>query len=177
MKRLFFALWPNDQTRQHCMQVMNRLPTGQQQLVDVNNLHVTLVFIGSVDSTLEETLIRIGGELPVSDMLITFDQLTFWRKPKILCLTGHSQNKALPLLVEQLSSRVQPLPIKLDERPYQAHVTLARKAERNVNIAFEPITWHANTFCLVESCSLPQGVRYQVLHTWPTQRSTLYPTP
>lgn len=167
MKRLFFALWPDDQTRQNCIQIMSMLPASQQQLVDVNNLHVTLVFMGGVDSSTEEALLRIGAEIPVSDMSITFDQLNFWQKPKILCLTGHSQNNALPFLVEQLSSRVKQLPIKLDERPYQAHVTLARKAEKNVNIAFEPITWRANTFCLVESCSLPQGVRYQVLHTWP----------
>lgn len=167
MKRLFFALWPDDQTRQNCLQIMHKLPAGQQQLVDVKNLHVTLVFIGGVDTATEEALLQIGAERPVSDMIIAFDQLSFWQKPEILCLTGHSLNNALPCLVEQLIKRVKQLPIMLDERPYQAHVTLARKAKQAVNVEFEPILWQSNSFCLVESQSSPQGVHYEVLCTWP----------
>jgi RNA 2',3'-cyclic 3'-phosphodiesterase len=167
MKRLFFALWPDDQTRQNCVQVMKMLPASQHQPVDPANLHVTLVFLGGVDSLTEAALLHAAADIPVNEMSIRFDHLSFWKKPEVLCLTGGSLDGTLPLLVEALTNRVQPLAITPDERPYQAHVTLARKAKQAVAVAFEPIIWRSDSFCLVESCSSPEGIRYQVLRTWP----------
>jgi RNA 2',3'-cyclic 3'-phosphodiesterase len=164
LKRLFFALWPDDQTRQRCIDLQHILPIDNP--VASNNLHVTLVFLGQINQETKQLLVKQAENITVPDMTIVFDQLAFWKKPQVLCLTGYSPDNCLNALVQVLTEQVKELSISVDERPYQAHVTLARKVKETVKMDFEPIFWHSRAFCLVQSCSLPTGVEYRVLHTW-----------
>lgn len=178
MKRLFFALWPDPETRAQCAAVSAALkPAGRP--VQPDNLHVTLVFLGSVDAETETKLVETAEKIAFAKISVRFDSLDYWRRPRIICLSGKPEDSSVNLLVEQLNALAAALEIPTDDRPYQAHVTLIRKASKLPSLIFEPIVWQSDSFCLVESCSTPEGVAYRVLKTWrisePQQSAELEP--
>lgn len=166
MKRLFFALWPDEPTRQACAEVARTLKRSGGKRVLPENLHVTLVFLGSVDEATEAALISAANAIAAPKLTITFDRLDFWRKPRILCLTGRTEGGELKALVAELNAASQALGIEIDTRPYTPHVTLFRKIKDARPITFEPVVWRADSFCLVESRTLPEGVEYRVIKEW-----------
>jgi 2'-5' RNA ligase len=55
----------------------------------------------------------------------------------------------------------------LEERPFTAHVTLARDTRRAVgSLELPPIDWPVDDFVLVRSRPSPQGSRYEVIGRW-----------
>lgn len=169
-KRLFFALWPDPETRAKCAAVSAALKQAGRP-VHPDNLHITLVFLGSIAEATETKLVAAASAITFEKLSITFDKLDYWRRPRIICLSGKPEGEALALLVGQLNSIAAALKIPTDDRPYQAHVTLLRKAGRLPPLTFEPVVWPADSFALVESCSTQEGVVYRVLKTWPTGQS------
>jgi 2'-5' RNA ligase len=169
LKRLFFALWPDSETRAKCAAISATLKSFGRP-VNPDNLHATLVFLGSVDEAIETKLIDSASAVNFAKISIRFDSLNYWRRPRIICLCGKPEDSAAALLVEQLNTLAAALEIPTDDRPYQAHITLLRKANKLPPLAFEPIIWQSDAFCLVESCSTPEGVAYRVLKTWQIPR-------
>ncbi|CCE22094.1 RNA 2',3'-cyclic phosphodiesterase [Methylotuvimicrobium alcaliphilum] len=168
MKRLFFALWPDEAVRRQCTELAHRLLKAEDRSVNPGNLHVTLVFLGAVGDVLESAMVQAAGEMKkLQPVAIHFDELSFWRKPGIICLTSSNPDDKAMILAEHLSALVSSFGHSIDERSYRPHVTLIRKAKQSVQTEFEPIIWHSNTFCLVESCSAPGGVDYRVIRQWP----------
>lgn len=164
-KRLFFALWPDEKIRENCAAVSARLKKAGRQ-VHPDNLHVTLIFLGSIDAQTEAKIVDAASLIRFENVSITFDTLDYWRRPRIICLSGKPEGPSLRHLVENLNTIAAGLNIPTDDRPYQAHVTLLRKANKLPPLNFEPIAWEAGSFCLVESCSTPEGVVYNILKTW-----------
>lgn len=167
VKRLFFALWPDDATRQQCRTVVKKIADKEFRPVAAGYLHVTLVFLGNINADQEAAISEAAGALTVPEMELTFASLDFWKKPQVLCLTSHRFSKEVSILVEQLTAIVTRYGIAVDERPFKPHVTLARKAKADPAVVeFEPIVWHADAFCLVESSSTAKGVEYRVIKRW-----------
>lgn len=172
MKRLFFALWPDAETRQCCADVSAACKRVTGREVHPDNLHVTLIFLGGIDEPTEAALLMAASEVMFDRISIKFDKLCYWRRPRIICLTGEPEDSAVTNLVEKLNAIAASLGIGIDTRPFHAHVTLIRKASKLPEISFEPILWKADAFCLVESRSTPDGVLYRVLKTWKGIRAT-----
>lgn len=168
MKRLFFALWPDDETRLQIDALNQSIDMPGRKLVP-ENLHITLVFLGNVEDDIAKAIQRDASMIQGSPITLQFDELDFWRRPRVLCLTCHRQPKNLYSLVNALTRMVAAYPVRLDKRPYRAHITLARKAQQRPMKTFRPITVHAREFALVESVSTDNGVKYEVLQTWPLQ--------
>ena len=166
MKRLFFALWPSDQTRKQIQTFNHALKLHNIKLIKADNLHITLIFLGNTNVKSELMLRQKVKDIKVQPFVLHFDQLEFWRKPKVLCLTTQQYDPQLSILVADLKSIVEQCGISIDESLYKPHITLARKARRLINIDVHPMEWQANSFCLLESCSTPEGVHYQVLQRW-----------
>jgi 2'-5' RNA ligase len=97
---------------------------------------------------------------------LRFDQLSYWRKPRILCLTCSRPDAAALQLAADISAPLAALQIDLDTRPYSPHVTIARHVTVKPEIVFEPLPWRAEEFALVESVATRNGTVYQPLHTW-----------
>lgn len=131
-----------------------------------SNLHVTLVFLGNIDSCKQSAITQAAAKIVIRPMSLLFNRLSYWKKPAVVCLLAEQVDPAVSSLVSQLSMSARQLGIELDERPYKPHVTLLRKAKSQVDIDFNPIHWHADSFCLVESCSTPTGVEYRVIERW-----------
>jgi len=171
--RLFFALWPDEQTRLNLVRLNQSIETKGFKPVQAHNLHATLVFLGSVDGASELLIKYSVREILAKPFVLTFDQLSYWSKPKILCLTcSHIPDEA-GLLVTALNREVASCGLQTDTRPYLPHITLARHARYLPDIIIEPIVWRAEAFVLAESCSEPGGVNYKVKQHWPFGKATV----
>ena len=167
VKRLFFALWPSDKSRKRIINFNYLIPSAHLKKVKVDNLHVTLVFLGNVDTESELMLRQSVNGIKVEPFKLHFDQLAYWSKPRILCLLSGHYDEQLFSLFSQLKRMVEQCGIKTEERPYKPHITVVRKASKLIDINPFSIEWPVQSFCLVESCSTEDGVRYQVLQRWP----------
>lgn len=166
MKRLFFGLWPEPSLRLECSQILGKIDRKHLQPVAAKNLHVTLVFLGQVNNQQEAAICVAADTLKVPALSINFDKLNYWQKPGILCLTSSCFDQQLTQLAAELSAIATAHGISVDDRPYKPHVTLARKAKAAVELEFAPVVWRAERFCLLESCSLVDGVEYSVVREW-----------
>ncbi len=169
--RLFFALWPDDETRQALARLGQTLGAKQFKWVPPHNLHVTLAFLGQVGSEVEVSVKQSAAAIVVPAFELVFGSVSYWSSPKVLCLTCR---QAVPdeamVLATALMEAALNCGLQMDTRPYIPHITLARKARYLPGAQFEPIIWRAETFCLVESCSGPDGVCYKVIQQWPLSK-------
>ncbi|MGR9072050.1 MAG: RNA 2',3'-cyclic phosphodiesterase [Gammaproteobacteria bacterium] len=167
MKKLFFALWPDEAVRLHTAGLLRGMQNLPLKPVTPDNVHVTLVFLGNVSEEDETILAARAGEIVSAPFEMRLDRLSFWRKPQILCLTPQHLASEVLALVENINRMVSSCGLPVETRPYKPHVTLARKARSKPDMPFEPIVWRADAFCLVQSVSTEQGVHYRVLQNWP----------
>lgn len=166
MKRLFFALWPDQETRARLAGIIANLDALELKPVQARNIHVTLVFLGMVEEAKIATIKQQAAEISIKPFKIVFDQLHYWHKPKVLCFGCSDSPQEILHLAGALSRMASDVRIETDKRAYFAHVTLARKVRKKTELDFEPVIWRADSFCLVESITDPDGPRYYVTQTW-----------
>jgi len=161
-RRLFFALWPDARQRERLRDaIAPAVRTIEGRAVDRRNWHVTLAFIGAFpDERLPELLGRTAG-IEVEPFRLVFDRLEFWARPKIACVGVATVPGELQALVDRLNGVLADLGVRVEDRAYRPHITVARNArafatERLAQRAV--IEWSG--FALVESVSGPGGVSY-----------------
>lgn len=165
--RLFLALWPDDASRPALARISRLLEAKGLHPVKLNNLHATLVFLGSVDQSTRLLIEHRVADIAVEPFTLTFDQLSYWSQGKLICLTCLQPAIEALKLAAVLNTAVASCGLATDKRPYIPHVTLARHARSLPDIAIEPVAWRAEAFCLAESRAEPDGVYYQVIRRWP----------
>lgn len=168
VRRLFLALWPNAAVRSALVDVQRHFPPGTGRAVDGDNLHITLVFLGSTPAErrycIEEAL--AGIEIP--SFILQLDQLGYWRKPQVLWVGSDTAPAPLTTLVGIVTKAATQCGCMLDTRPFQPHLTLFRKVGKPPRAlpVMAPILWPAGSFAMVESLTAASGVCYKVLKTW-----------
>ncbi|NJN46577.1 MAG: RNA 2',3'-cyclic phosphodiesterase [Candidatus Competibacteraceae bacterium] len=166
-RRLFLALWPNSTQR---LQIADcaRLLTGGRA-VKAENLHLTLVFLGTTDHQRQQCYERALQDIQVPPLILTLDTLGCWPKPRILWLGTSRPSTGLANLVQELLNRLIGCGFKPETRPFHAHVTLARRFPGPMpdTAVARPVTWAIKRVALVESCRLAGRVHYRVLRYWP----------
>jgi 2'-5' RNA ligase len=167
LKRLFFALWPEEIVRQRCASLSGKL-NAPGILVSETNLHVTLLFLGRISAAQQALVTAEVGKLPVHSMSLTFDRLCFWKKPAVLCLTANQFDQNVSVLNESLTLIARQQGIAVENRPFKPHVTLVKRANSELELDFAPIVWRSNGLCLIESCLGSNGVEYRVIQRWIT---------
>lgn len=165
-RRLFVALWPDNVTRQRCATISSALVSGQAQPVAAANIHVTLLFLGNIAADTEAAFKLAAASIAIPTIRLCFDQLSYWKRPGILCLTASEPNQEAIRFVEQLTVLANKLGIAIDTRPFTPHVTLVKKTSSLTPMAFEPVFWQSNSVCLVESLPKTNGVSYRLVETW-----------
>lgn len=173
-RRVFFALWPDEAQRQeleHAAAKAVRRSGGRP--VPSSSLHVTLAFLGSVATARIPELQGIAKHIaPLLAMqarlALTFARLAHWQEAQILCaLTAAESQGAIPLAVA-LQEATAALGLTPDRRPFQAHVTLARKVVRPGPLPrLPPVTWHFDAYALMDSRTEPSGPVYSVIESYP----------
>lgn len=168
MSRYFFALWPDSNTRDRLIEVCQKLPAGTGRFVPGQNLHITLAFLGSLDSVVVGDLRQGAAAIKAAPFSLELDETGWWRKPRVVWLGATQIPPALLGLIAAVNNLLLARGIRPDNRPYQPHLTVARKAAaRPPRLDFKPIEWQIDSFCLVQSDTLPEGAVYEVIETWP----------
>lgn len=173
--KLFFALWPDDKTRQALERLNLTIASAKLKWVPPDNFHVTLAFLGHVDTNSELLIKQHVADIAAQPFALAFDNLSYWSKPRILCLTCSRPAQEAAALAAALQSAAANYGLHTDTRPYIPHITLSRHAGHLPEVNIEPIIWRAGTFCLAESCSEPDGVHYKIIQQWPLLKPAANP--
>ncbi|MGO9932049.1 MAG: RNA 2',3'-cyclic phosphodiesterase [Steroidobacteraceae bacterium] len=163
--RLFFALWPDLQTKKQLAGAAAKLSRAvPSPLVPAGNYHVTLAFLGEVPSSRLPGLLKAGAMQQAPRCTITFDAAEYWPNSRIVVAAAQNPPAGLRKLWEQLHKD-----LALQSGPaLRAHVTLARKvAQAPVLPAMSPIVWSTSSFGLFRSETSGVESAYTVVDTWP----------
>ncbi len=142
--------------------------------VDAGNLHVTLVFLGSVPQRrlpelAEAARVAAGGADSGKDPLeLAFDHLEYWRAAQLLCALPPEPPEAAIGLARRLQDVLAGQGFAPDLKPFRPHVTVVRKVSRPGHITkMHPVVWSFTELALVESRTLPEGPVYSVVASYP----------
>jgi len=166
--RLFFALWPDDAVRAELARwsrELHALCGGRTTLLE--NLHVTLAFLGSVEEAQVAEVERAAGEVAPKAVSLVLDQPGYWKHNRIAWAGASVVPPELEALVSELRGALAKSRIGFDAKPFASHVTLLRDArEPKAMPALDPIPWKVDGFSLVGSVTLPRGSRYEIRRSW-----------
>ena len=167
MKRLFFALWPDDSVHARLAEQARLLPINTGRRVPPENFHITLVFLGNVEEQAIPVLTGAAEGISTPRFRLQINHCGWWKRAKVAWLAPAYTPEPLLELVRQLNHQARLAGLPVDERDYSPHLTVARKLTRPLNpCTFEPIQWDVREFCLVESVTHEKGARYRVLQSW-----------
>lgn len=167
-KRLFFALWPDEQVvrkiKQHAIKYFSDC---QGRILEKSNWHITLAYFGVSDVKTQACLEQQAEKIKSKSFELSLSQCGFWKKPAVAWLAPSTIPEELHQLAFELQQALIPCGYKPELRDYQPHVTLVRKAKQSPSInEIQAIPWFVDKFCLVESKTEAQGASYTVLKTW-----------
>ena len=129
---------------------------------------MTLHFVGNTSFEEMSCLDRQAHLAQAESFELTLDFSGYFKKPQVLWIGSHTSPRALYDLQNNLGQHLQTCGYTPESRPYSPHVTVARKIfEAPTAVSLEPISWQVNRFVLVNSISIPDGVRYEVVESYP----------
>ncbi|CAB4244583.1 putative RNA 2',3'-cyclic phosphodiesterase [Methylacidimicrobium sp. AP8] len=180
--RLFFALWPSprEQVRfREAAQGFER--TVSCRWTAQENLHLTLLFLPSVDEERIDSLISLVTPCALPRICLHLDRLLLQPAGRegLLWLAPSERSAALEHLVESLRKGLPAAGVPRREGPpFFPHITLARRvilptSRRSggrqpvlLHRLACPIDWSVREMALVRSETLPEGSRYRRLASW-----------
>lgn len=167
-ERLFFALWPDDALRQQLTQCRDTLAAHRDgRPVPAENLHLTLAFLGRTDARQRACVEAMADAIHCPPFELRLNRSGYWPRPRVLWIAPAEMPEALTSLAMALHTAAEGCGLKLDARPYRAHITLMRKLVRPPQDAdCPPLDWPVDRFVLVRSSTFPQGVKYEVVREW-----------
>jgi 2'-5' RNA ligase len=167
-QRLFFALWPHDEVRVKVTKLRQSLHHLRGKPVAEDNLHITLVFIGAIDSRMRVCLETRAGEVEGKAFELRLLRLGHFPRPKVIWLGPDQTPESARSLVDTLNARLQVCGLRPERRAFSAHMTLFRKAgPADLTLIGDPIQWKVDSFFLVESQTRPEGVQYRLVRQFP----------
>jgi len=144
--RIFFAIEIPELLKEGVSQYQSSLKKAYKtrgiRWTKPNNLHITLQFLGHVQSQDLDRLIqcvqkklRLGISFPV----IRFGELQFFPssfRPRVIVLNVIPPNELMPLS-QLVGQGIQDAHYEIEHKPYRAHLTLGRiKQPRDINLQF-----------------------------------------
>jgi 2'-5' RNA ligase len=137
--------------------------------------HVTLVFLGEVDDESRNRLVKELANVRQTRLTLRIEGLGVFQRAGILhAEVGVTQE--LLRLYEAVAAAVKRVGLEVEDRPYRAHITLARSRNRDGRKTIERLRrtvesreqqrlnerWDVTEFLFYESQLSPGGSRYVV---------------
>jgi 2'-5' RNA ligase len=162
-------LWPGPEARDRLLASVAPVIEGSGGIpVPTGNLHLTLVFLGSVPEEQLADVRAVAAAIRIPPIALTLDQIEYWRKPQMLCATASAPAPDAAALAASLFRALVEQQFSPDSKPFRVHLTLVRKAGRAVApLAIPPVRMAFDDFALVESRTESGGASYSVLGKWP----------
>jgi 2'-5' RNA ligase len=168
--RLFFALWPDQAVRRQIVSNLEHqdIDFKHCRLVSSNNLHMTLHFIGNTSLDEMACLERQASAVCAEPFNLMIDYSGYFKKPKVIWFACQQVPQALYDLHRALGQQISQCAFEPEQRPYSPHITVVRKINTELPaVPLKPIPWKVDRFVLIESISIPGGVRYQIVKSYP----------
>jgi 2'-5' RNA ligase len=168
-ERFFFALWPNYTVRQTINALSQPITQDMKgKTVPLDFWHITLAFLGDVDKPTKQCMQQVANSIQGKRFNLSLDIISYWPRPRVLWLGASETPLALQDLVRLMTTGLQDCGYRPEPRPFQAHLTLMRKANQaKTHPTITPIVWTVEDFCLVRSTLDRSGARYEVIGRWP----------
>ena len=151
--------------------------------VKVDNIHLTILFLGSVDEDTigdikEKVNVAVKGFSSVKTKLGSIGAFPHWRKPRVIWIGLNGDIERLSHLRDDLQEKLNVIGFMPEKRPFRPHLTLGRfKGPINRD---EDIQWicdryrdinsdlyQLNELILYRSDLKPDGPVYTKMATWP----------
>ena len=165
MARYFFALDIPKDSKQILAAIQQRITPLLPRPTTLENLHLTLAFLGDITPTQKSALVDYAAILPRNISTNTrynliADHIGVFEQAKVMYIGLAEQPVWLNSLAAMLEAKAKELGIAIVERPYHAHITISRKVKSMpVPISFRE-TIPISSFSLYQSVSTPDGVEY-----------------
>lgn len=130
--RLFIAINFNDSIKKKLQEIIEdlRRESKRGSFSRIENLHLTLAFLGEIEEERVANLISIMDEIAAEPFKLQLSHLgAFNRKgsSESLYWCGIKHNKVLYKVQEKLAAMLKENDFKLDYKPFRPHITLARR--------------------------------------------------
>lgn len=171
--RVFFAVWPDGEAQKQLGGLVKQLRLDSLcggRKTKAENIHLTLVFVGEVDTSQLQTLNRVAGEIEDSrthafDLVV--EKICYWKRKNIV----HAELSTIPCelmdLVTALQKGLSAAGFLLEQRPYKPHITLMRNAScHTLPELGKPIGWRVREWVLIRSEQTSDGSVYVPIGRW-----------
>jgi 2'-5' RNA ligase len=160
--RLFFGFWPDPAAAAAIAGWRDRCDLGETaRPTAVGDLHVTLHFVGALQRDAIAGLVAATAQAPFQSTRVGLGRADLW--PGGIALLHVTVPDAVQSLHAALGAAIRSLGLPIEARPWQPHLTLARRATREPALPAPRVEWTVSRFALVESA---QG-RYRVVAWFP----------
>ncbi|HMA89022.1 MAG TPA: RNA 2',3'-cyclic phosphodiesterase [Burkholderiales bacterium] len=170
--RLFFAAWPPPRTAlglQRWAEEAARETRGK--VTRAETIHLTLAFLGEVDDPRIQSVVKAAGQTAGKAHRLPLEQARYWKHNRIVWVGPNETPAPLAELVVNLKSLLLAEKFALEQRAFEAHVTLIRKAQAPRALpALPALDWPVEEFVLVRSTLSNEGSSYDVLERFPLTR-------
>ncbi|WMS89161.1 RNA 2',3'-cyclic phosphodiesterase [Pleionea litopenaei] len=165
--RLFFALDFEDDFKQQLHSWSINQPIDGRR-VELNNLHLTLLFLGSIKNHQVYDIID-NVELPeIPTFDISVQKTGYFPKQEILFCEISEGEQEVMHISRVLSNSMQQLKSHREKKRFVPHITLARDAKPPVDFPITPtLSTRIDRFCLMESIQVKSGMHYETVESWP----------
>lgn len=165
--RCFVALRPDDAARERLAGVVReqqrRFPRARAMCME--NLHLTLAFIGELDEARAAVVASALDALPFESFTWTLDAVGAFDRARVLWAAG-ADCEPLSQLARRVRSALDELHVPYDRKPFIAHVTLLRGLTRGdarhaAAAIAPPVIWRADRPRLLCSVHRDGRLRYE----------------
>ncbi|MEW6119541.1 MAG: RNA 2',3'-cyclic phosphodiesterase [Pseudomonadota bacterium] len=167
-QRLFFALWPDDATRDALNRTgkwLHRHWGGRRMRADT--LHLTLAFLGDTPAEMRDALLPRIEAIRADAFDLLLDRAGCWQHNRIGWLGCSTPSAPLLALAECLRGVLKEAGVPFDAKPFVPHVTLLRNTAGGALPSCVPVRWRAGDFVLIASRTEADGLHYRILRHWP----------
>ena len=162
--RCFVAAWPGQATRVALGALSDELrrQVKHRRATDIDNLHLTLAFIGSLPEAAAAAVADAVEELDFKPIKWRIDRLGFFRDAGVVWAgADRTSNAALTSLADRARRLLDELDVDYDRKPFAPHVTLLRGVDHFTSTSLgAPIDWRVDNVALYRSSGGRSGSKY-----------------
>ncbi|MBQ4839037.1 MULTISPECIES: RNA 2',3'-cyclic phosphodiesterase [Pseudoalteromonas] len=168
-KRLFFGIGLAKSDALDIQSWLDQHVSANKAPTLMRNWHLTLAFLGQVDSRQEEVLVEFAETLAPPPFQLHFSQTGYWSHNGIFYLQpDHINAHQLLQLAEPLRHCAEQQGLYRNPHPFSPHITLFRsvKPTPQVHRPILPFSISVTQFHLYHSHSMADGLHYTPIHTF-----------
>lgn len=170
--RLFIAIDINSQWKEEFKNIQRDilLHSRNSRIIDMENLHLTLKFLGEVDNNkykdIKSVLDNLKTDINSIDLEVS-NLGSFDRRDNELVWVGLENNRKLKKLQNTLEGEFEKIGFKKDNRKFKPHITIAKnvvwKENFRVDDLIKPVLSpiKVNKIALYETVFTDKGVKYK----------------